>query len=152
MKTFRILVAAALALATAAPALAAETLFEFERLRGIPTAGLTIRDIQGGGLPWSIERGEARLAEDGTLKVEVEGLVLAAGPLAGTNPIAQFIATLSCLSADGATSNVSTQPVPATSTGDAEIEEVLTLPETCLAPVVFVQGFPNRRWFAVSGF
>jgi len=131
---------------------AGEALFEFEQLRGIPTANLVVRNIAGGGLPWTIAQGEARLQEDGTLKVEVEGLVLAAGPNAGTNPVGQFLATLSCLNADGTINNISTNPVPATSTGDARIEEVLPLPDTCLGPIVFVQGFPSLRWFAMSGF
>ncbi len=146
------LVALVLFPALAGPAVASENLFEFSRLRGIPTAGVAIRNIAGGGLPWTIERGEAKLEEDGTLKVEVEGLVLAAGPAAGTNPVSQFTATLSCLNADGTIDNISTAPVPASSRGDARIEQVLSLPETCLGPIVFVQGFPSLRWFAISGF
>jgi hypothetical protein len=136
-------------LVSVVPALAGESLFEFERFRGIPTGGLAIRNIAGGGVPWSIDQGEAKLDEDGTLKVEVEGLVITA---TGVNPVSQFVATLSCLNADGIINNIRTNPVPATSTGDAQIEEVLALPDTCLAPIVFVQGFPNLRWFAISGF
>lgn len=136
------------------PVVAGDTLVDFEQLRGIPTGGLTIRDIPGGGLPWTIRRGQAQLAADGTLRVEVEGLVLAAGPNAGTNPVAEFIATLSCLNANGTLNNLNTAPVPATSTGDASIEETLTLPDTCLGPIVFVRGVlaPTPRWFAISGF
>jgi hypothetical protein len=154
MTALRVLLSAALMSAIAVPAFAGEALFEFERLRGIPTAGLAIRNIPGGGLPWRITRGEARLDQDGTLRVEVEGLVLAAGPNVGTIPVPQFIVTLSCRNADGTLNNISTQPVPATSTGDATIEEVLTLPEVCLGPIVFVRGVvaPTPRWFAISGF
>jgi hypothetical protein len=41
--------------------------------------------------------------------------------------------------------------------GDARFHEQLALPDPCMAPVVFVggpaqAGFPNGRWFAVSGF
>ncbi len=150
MRVSRVVLTLILWLAFAVPALAGESLFEFERFRGIPTGGLAIRNIAGGGVPWSIDQGEAKLEEDGTLKVGVEGLVLAP-PRAG-NPAPQFMATLSCLNADGTINNIDTQPVPATTTGDARIEEVLTLPATCLAPIVFVQGFPNLRWFAISGF
>lgn len=150
MRISRVVLTLTLWLAFAVPALAGESLFEFERLRGIPTGGLVIREIAGGGVPWSIDRGEAKLDEDGTLKVEVEGLVITA---TGVNPVSQFVATLSCLNADGVTfTNITTGSVPATNTGDARIEEVLTLPDICLAPIVFVQGFPNLRWFAISGF
>ncbi len=76
----------------AVPALAGDTLFEFARLRGIPTGGLAVRNIPGGGVPWTLTRGEARLDEDGTLEVEVQGLVVAA---TGSNPAPQFMATLS---------------------------------------------------------
>jgi hypothetical protein len=149
MRVSRVVLTLILWLASAVPALAGESLFEFERFRGIPTGGLRIRGIDGGGVPWSIDRGEAKLEEDGTLKVEVEGLVITA---TGVNPVSQFVATLSCLNADGVTfTNITTGSVPATNTGDARIEEVLTLPDICLAPIVFVQG-SNLRWFAISGF
>lgn len=155
MRALRAFLTVAVLLAATLPARAGdETLFEFERLRGIPTAGLNVRDIPGGGLPWTIRKGEAKLGTDGTLKVEVEGLVLAAGPNAGTNPVAMFMATLSCLDAAGSIRNISTAPVPASAAGDARIEQVLALPETCLGPIVFVRaGLPtNTRWFAISGF
>jgi hypothetical protein len=152
MRTRRILLPLIACLALALPAAAAENLVQFEELRGIPVANVVIRNIAGGGLPWSIERGDATLKSDGTLKVDVRGLVLAAGPNAGGNPIGQFIATVSCLNGDGTINNVSSAPVPASPDGDARIHETLVLPETCLAPVIFVQGFPNLRWFAVSGF
>ncbi|MBI2371567.1 MAG: hypothetical protein HYV08_15270 [Deltaproteobacteria bacterium] len=148
----RVVLSTALLLASAIPAVAGDRLFEFERLRGIPTAGVALRNIAGGGLPWTLTRGEARLDTDGAFKVEVEGLVLAAGPNAGTNPNSQFVATLSCRNADGTLNNITTAPVPATSTGDARIETVVALPSVCLGPIVFVQGFPNLRWFAISGF
>lgn len=154
MKATRILPLLVLVLTATTPALADDGVFEFGRFRGIPTAGLNVRNIPGGGLPWTIRNGEAELGQDGTLKVEVEGLVLAAGPNVGTNPIPAFMATLSCLNADGTINNIDTPPVPATSTGDARIEQVLTLPDTCLGPIVFIRaGLPtNSRWFAISGF
>ena len=51
--------------------------------------------------------------------------------LQGTNPIPQFMAIVSCLTAvSGAatTSNISTDLVPASSTGDAEINTSVELP------------------------
>lgn len=130
---------------------AAETVLEFKTFAGVPNPPVTIREIPGGGAAWTIARGEARLDEDGTLKVEVEGLVLVG---TGTNPVARFMATLSCLDAQGVTRNLSTRSVLVGSDGNARIEEKLTLPATCLAPIVFVRaGLPtNMRWFAVSGF
>lgn len=114
-----------------------------------------IRGISGGGLPWAISEGKGELKASGKLEVEVKGLVLAAGPLTGTNPVANFRAILSCMTIDGtgnpAIVNLSTGDFPATTTGNAEIEETLTLPSTCLAPIIFVTS-PTGAWFAVTGF
>lgn len=149
MSSFRILLSLAFLLTFAAPSLAADALFEFEQLVGIPTGGLTIRDIPGGGVPWAIGRSGARLDGDGRFKVEVEGLVVASS---GVNPRAQFVAILSCLNADGTLNNIQTGPVDVGPAGDARIEQVLTLPATCLGPIVFVAGINPLRWFAISGF
>jgi hypothetical protein len=110
-----------------------------------------IRGLNGGGVPWKISEGEVDLRADGRLKVEVEGLVLVA---TGVNPVAQFKAIVSCqtIGAGGtaAVTNVSTAPVTATMTGDAEIDETIALPSPCFAPIVFVTS-AGGAWFAVTG-
>jgi hypothetical protein len=121
-------------------------------------AANAIRGVPGGGLPWEIDAGSADLRASGRLRVEVEGLVLARrapvpAALQGTNPIAQFKAIVSCLTTtDGAatTANVSTPLVPASATGDAEIDATVDLPSPCFAPIVFVTS-PTGAWFAVTG-
>jgi hypothetical protein len=118
-----------------------------------PATNNPIRGINGGGLPWSIAEGKAVLGAGGSLVVKVEGLVLAAGPLTGTNPVGQFKAIVSCLTIDGtsaATTNVSTALFPATTTGNSKIEATVALPSPCFAPIVFVTS-PGGSWFAVSG-
>lgn len=112
-----------------------------------------IRGVNGGGLPWRIDSGSIDLRADGRLHMEVEGLVLDAGPLAGTNPIASFKAIVSCQTIDGGAavvSNVSTGLFPASQAGDAEIDATVSLPAPCVAPVVFVTS-PGGAWFAASG-
>ena len=107
-----------------------DALFEFEELVGVPRpftrgGGNAIRGVDGGGLPWTIDEGEARLDEDGELRVQVEGLVLDPNDqgvidrgLAGNNPVGAFKAILSCLTVDGSgnatTVNLETATVPAT--------------------------------------
>jgi hypothetical protein len=49
-----------------------------------------------------------------------------------------------------ATANVETGLVPATTTGNAEIEATVNLPSPCFAPIVFVTS-PTGSWFAVTG-
>jgi hypothetical protein len=138
----------------------------FDRLAGVPRAFVgaagAIRGVNGGGLPWVVSRGDARLDSDGTLRVEVEGLVIDPNDpiaqsrgLGGTNPSAQFEAILSCETVqNGARTvvNLATDPVDATPEGDAEIRQRLHgIPSPCLAPIVFVAS-ATGSWFAVSGF
>jgi len=99
-----------------------------------------------------------KLSSSGKLEVTVQGLVLLdAAPvpvaLRGTNPIANFVAIVSCTTTVGgapATANVATGPFPATATGDSEIEAQVNLPTPCLAPIIFVGPSPTT-WFAVTG-
>ena len=115
-----------------------DALWEFDELVGVPRPFTgpvnAIRGVRGGGLPWVIDEGEARLDEDGELRVKVEGLVLdpndpavIARGLAGNNPVGAFKAILSCLTVDAngnaATVNLATATSPATTGvggGDAE--------------------------------
>lgn len=141
----------------------------FDRLAGnqgpfVGAAG-AIRGINAGGLPWALERGEARLDADGELRVEVEGLVL--DPVdervpparRGINPVAAFRAVLSCETFDetGRTVvNLATEPVATDAEGDATIRQKLSgIPSPCYAPIVFVTsgtGAAPGSWFAVSAF
>ncbi len=118
-----------------------------------PYTGATnpIRGVPGGGVPWQLDSASGRLRADGRLQIEVEGLVIVA---TGVNPVATFRGLVSCQSIDanGAPTvvNVSTDPVPATTTGDAEIDAKVSLPSPCFAPIVFVTS-GGGSWFAVTG-
>jgi hypothetical protein len=117
------------------------------RMTGIPTAGLTLHGLIGGGVPWVLDEGRAKLFTDGRLDVEVDGLVLATN---GTNPIANGRAVVTCSSVAVASSPV----VPFSPEGNAEVSTQIDLPSSCLAPAVFFVGvLPNgaERWFAVTG-
>jgi hypothetical protein len=117
------------------------------RLTGIPTAGLIVNGVTGGGVPWAIDNGRAKLFADGRLEVDVEGLVVAS---TGVNPIANGRAVLTCGDAPAASSPV----VPFSPAGDAQVSTQVELPSSCLAPAVFFVGvLPNgaERWFAVTG-
>lgn len=115
-----------------------------------------LRGISGGGIPWTLSRGQGELSSNGHLKVEVEGLVLAAGAASGSNPIGSFKAIVSCLNADGTFNNILTDAFPATTGpataggGDSEIETDVALPAPCIAPIVFVTS-PGGAWFASTG-
>jgi hypothetical protein len=114
------------------------------RMAAIPTAGLTLDGVVGGGSPWVIDEGSARLFADGRLEVDIEGLVLASSHV---NPVTSAHAILTCGGAPVAT----TGNVPFSPTGDAEIETTVRLPQPCLAPAIFFTTGTDR-WLAVTGF
>ena len=136
--------------------------FQFQTMVGVagPFVGSAnpIRGINGGGLPWQINEADGKLSSSGNLEVKVEGLVLFDGPPVpearrGTNPVANFVAIVSCTTTVNGvptTTNVATDPFPATPTGDSEIEAQVNLPSPCLAPIIFV-GPSATTWFAVTG-
>lgn len=139
-----------------------QKILQFQTMVGVagPFVGSTnpIRGINGGGLPWQIDKAAGKLSSEGKLEVTVRGLVLLDGPPVpeaqrGRNPAANFRAIVSCtttINGAPATSNVATDPFPATVTGDSEIEAQVNVPGPCLAPIIFVGPSPTT-WFAVTG-
>ncbi len=128
-----------------------------------PYTGATnaIRGVPGGGLPWVIDFGKAKVSPEGSVDVQVKGLVFDPDDeaviglgIGGTNTVPNFKAIVSCLSkdADGnpVTVNVSTGLFPADTNGNAHIDDEVSLPEPCIAPVVFVTS-PGGAWFASTG-
>lgn len=113
-------------------------------MTALPTGSLVLDGVTGGGVPWSITSGHVQLFADGRLHVDVEGLVITA---TGVNPVTTGKAVLACGDAPFSSSEV----VPFSSTGDATIDTVISMPAQCLAPAVFF-GTATGRWFAVTGF
>src|SRR5678815_964436 len=69
---------------------------KFDSMVGVP-AGLTgaqsqvpLRGINGGGIAWIIGEASGELRASGHLEISVQGLVLAAGANAGSNPSPTF--------------------------------------------------------------
>ena len=136
---------------------------KFDSMVGVP-AGLTgaqsqvpLRGINGGGIPWAVADATGELRANGHLEITVQGLVLAAGANAGSNPVTSFRGMVSCVKSDGSFQNILTDPFPATTGpaslggGNATIEADLLLPEPCIAPIIFVTS-PGGSWFASTGF
>ncbi len=138
----------------------APNIYVFTSMVGIPTdftgVKAPIRGINGGGLPWMLTAAQGVLQSNGHLELSVQGLVLAGGALAGTNPIPNFRVIVSCLRSDTTVENVMTGLIPATTGsassggGDAMVNTVLSLPQPCIAPLVFVTS-PGGAWFATTG-
>ncbi|OGO30743.1 MAG: hypothetical protein A2136_08185 [Chloroflexi bacterium RBG_16_54_11] len=143
------------------PAVANEPkILEFDTMVGVPQAFTgaqnPIRGINGGGLPWTLTSAKGELFGSGKLEITVEGLVLAAGANAGRNPSANFRATVSCLRSDASIENVTSELFPATlgaavdGGGNSMIETTLSLPQPCIAPIIFVTS-AGGSWFAATG-
>lgn len=140
-------------------------ILEFGTMIGVPrpyTGGTNaIRNVPGGGLPWVISSAQGELKTSGALEIMVNGLIIDPNDptaisrgVAGTNPVPNFKAIVSCLSKDSLgnpiTVNVSTGLFPASPTGNAQIEASVSLPSPCIAPIVFVTS-PTGSWFAATG-
>ena len=140
----------AVVLATGAVAADPGTKLLDASMTGIPTGGMALDGVAGGGLPWVLDRGDALLFSDGRLQVSVSHLVLASGPKAGTNPFSTGVAIVAC---NGGAKTVMSGPVPYSADGNAMVNARVDLPSSCLAPAVFFAGeTPNGPlWFAVTG-
>jgi len=122
-----------------------------------------IRNVIGDESPWTVSKSaKGFLTTSGHLVIDVRGLVFPNEPNVppdkiGINDEPQFRGLVSCLtpSADGmsvVTTNVTTQGFDATTTGNAKINAQLTLPNPCVAPIVFILAGSEDKWFAVTGF
>jgi len=135
-------------------------ILEFDTMVGVPS-GLTgpqslapLRGINGGGVPWTLTSAKGELKASGRLEITVQGLVLAT---TGSNPSANFQGLVSCVKSDGSFERILTGPFPATTGpassggGNAKIEADLTLPQPCIAPIIFVTNSAGTSWFAATG-
>ena len=138
-------------------------ILKFDTLVGVPRpyTGATnaIRGVPGGGRPWVVAFADGNLKASGKLEIIVQGLVIDPNEpvaTAGTNPSPSFRAIVSCLSKDAAgaptTVNVLTDPFPADAAGNSVIETRVTLPQPCIAPIIFVTNAGGTFWFAATGF
>jgi hypothetical protein len=114
----------------------------------------TFHGVSPGAAPWALKRGDVRLKGDGKLSLRVEGLVIPSPPGDGTpGPVKTISASLYCGSDTSTEPAASTQQVAISPAGDARIHDTtLTLPTTCLAPVILVH--PNgdlTHYIALDG-
>jgi len=128
------------------------TLFQSTLAPSVPTDPV-LHGVAPGGLPWVLSSGQTRLRHNGRLTVRVRGLVLPGPPGNGTpGPVTTINASLYCGS-DATAAVATTASVPLSTAGDARIDQRVTLPAKCLAPVVLVH--PNggaAAYIAASGF
>jgi len=147
------------------------TLIKFTTMYGVDgpfVNSTTIRGVRGDELPWEVGNVDGSLTTDGHLQLSVTGVVFANDPevpanIRGTNDEAQFRALVSCLTeakkgnghGNGevkiATANVTTAGSSATTTGNSTIDAFVSLPNPCVAPIIFVMSGSEDKWFTVTG-
>jgi hypothetical protein len=110
----------------------------------------TIHGVARGGVPWQLDRGSTRLRHSGRLQLSVRGLVIPGNGTPG--PVTSITASLYC-GADSTGAVATTGSVPLSMQGDAKIDERITLPAKCLAPIVLVHPNGNAAaYIAATGF
>ena len=96
--------------------------------------GVTIAGVKSGGAPWVVSHGFAVLNDDGRLRADVRGLIL---PNLGTpGPVTAVAASVVCGDAVAAT----TDSVPLSADGNAEIHARLQVPSPCLGTIVLIRA------------
>jgi hypothetical protein len=106
-----------------------------------------IHAVAPGGVPWD-GGGSVRLRSDGRIDVRTRGLIITGTDNAG--PVKTVSASLFCEGSD--TPAATTGQVPLSPAGDARIEQRLTLPATCLGPIVLVHPNGNvHAYIAATG-
>ena len=112
-----------------------------------------IRDTIGDEVAWKLTSARGFLATDGHLRIRVRGLIFGDGT---PNDESTFRARVSCLTEDPSgstpTANVTTDGFPADVEGDSDIDAQVTLPDPCVAPIIFILAGSEDKWFAVTGF
>ena len=128
-------------------------------LKACPHDGTAIGGVNSCGKVWKLKSGHARLHSDGSLNVEVKGLVLddaSTGSANGTpDGVDAVAAAVICSSASGAAVAAQADPVPLSKSGDAKIRVKLSLSGGCTAPVVVLRERYEGNiggWLAATGF
>jgi hypothetical protein len=108
------------------------------------TTDPTVHGVSPGGAPWVLGRGRVILRSDGRIRVDVRGLVIPVPhgtfPANTARPVTTVTASLYC-APDASAAVATTAAAPISEAGDAQIDDTLTLPQTCLAPTVLIH--PN---------
>lgn len=117
-----------------------------------------IGDVPSCGKIWKLRAGEAELSENGSLEVEVQGLVLndaTVGEYNGTpDGVDAVAAAVLCNGPDGLKVVAQTEPAPLSKKGDAKIKAKVSLPKGCVGPIIVLRERYEGKiggWLAATG-
>jgi hypothetical protein len=120
----------------------------------IPTgsANTTVRGVAAAGQIWVIRDLAADVKQDGSIRLDGRGLLLASGNNVGGNANASVFATLFCSNDGNVPHNSNVAGVPLEVNGDFRIDDTLSpVPSNpCTSPVLLIRNAGNLAWFAAG--
>jgi hypothetical protein len=120
----------------------------------IPTgsANTTVRTVTAAGQIWTIEDLRADVKQDGRIRLDGRGLLLASGNNVGSNANASVFATLFCANDGNIQHSSSLAGVPLEVNGDFRIDDTLSPlpPNPCTSPVLLIRSAGSQSWFAAG--
>ena len=121
----------------------------------IPTGSTntTVRGVAAAGQIWRIEDVKADVKEDGRIRLDGRGLLLASGNSVGGNANASVFATLFCANDGNIQHNSNLAGVPLEVNGDFRIDDTLSPlpPNPCTSPVLLIRSIAgSMSWFAAG--
>jgi hypothetical protein len=112
-----------------------------------------VRGVQPPGQIWVIADLDAKVSDDGRIRVKGKGLLLGGGNNIGGNANASVFATLICETAAPFTErSTNLAGVPLEPNGDFRIDDVLSSPPSvdCGNAVLLIRNAANQAWFAAG--
>ena len=121
----------------------------------IPTgsANTTVRTVTAAGQIWTIEDLRADVKQDGRIRLDGRGLLLASGNNVGGNANASVFATLFCANDGNIQHNSNVAGVPLEVNGDFRVDDTLSPapPNPCTSPVLLIRSIAGTNsWFAAG--
>jgi hypothetical protein len=114
------------------------------------TTDPSFHGVAPGNVSWSLDKGSVKLTRKGRFDLHLDGLVITS--TGSASPVTSISASLFCGGDTNMTPAVTTGTVPLSAEGDARIHQHVTLPATCLAPIVLVHpGTTTTRYISVTG-
>jgi len=114
------------------------------------TTDPAFHSVTPGGVSWSLDKGSVKISRKGSFDLRLDGLVITSTGTA--RPVTTVSASLFCGADATTTPAATTGQAPISPEGAARIHQKVTLPATCLAPIVLVH--PNggtAHYISVTG-
>ena len=120
----------------------------------IPTGSgnTSVRGVAAAGQIWTIRDLAADVKQDGSIRLDGRGLLLASGNAVGSNANASVIATLFCANDGNVQHSSNPAGVPLEVNGDFRIDDTLSPapPNPCTSPVLLIRNAASGGWFAAG--